>query len=159
MIKDAPGVSMLSVALYFSSPYPVTQETLPTIFQLTGKSLQWVTAHAINTAKFEVILLYNVACPFCMMTSSNGNIFRVIGPLCWSPVDSPHRGKWRGALVFSLIYAWTNDWANNLDTSDLRRHSAHYDVTVICVSIPIWQPCWWLFSYVIRTKDLGAFST
>ena len=24
-----------------------------------------------------------------------------------SPVDSPHKGHWRRALVFSLIYAWT----------------------------------------------------
>ena len=69
------------------------------------------------------------------MTSSNGNIFRVTGPL-WrgfhrSPVDSPLKGQWRGALVFSLIYAWTNGWANNRDAGDLRRHHAHYDVTVM----------------------------
>ena len=31
-----------------------------------------------------------------------------------TPVDSPHKGQWRGgALMFSLICAWTNDWANN----------------------------------------------
>ena len=24
-----------------------------------------------------------------------------------SPVNSPHKGQWRGALTFSLIYAWT----------------------------------------------------
>ena len=28
-----------------------------------------------------------------------------------SLVDSPHRGKWRRALMFSLIWAWTNGWA------------------------------------------------
>ena len=27
-----------------------------------------------------------------------------------SPVDSPHKGQW---LMFSLMSAWTNDWANN----------------------------------------------
>ena len=32
-----------------------------------------------------------------------------------SPVDSPHKGRWRGALMISLIYAWTNGWANNRD--------------------------------------------
>ena len=48
-----------------------------------------------------------------------------------SPVDSPHKCQWRGALVFSLICAWTNDWANNWDDGDLRRHRAHYDVTVM----------------------------
>ena len=47
------------------------------------------------------------------------------------PMDSPHKGQWRGALMFSLICAWTNGWANNRDPGDLRRHRAHYDATVI----------------------------
>ena len=47
------------------------------------------------------------------------------------PVNSPHKGQWRRALMFSLIYAWTNGWANNRDTGDLRRHRAHYVVTVM----------------------------
>ena len=45
-----------------------------------------------------------------------------------STVNSPHRGQWRGALMFSLIY-WTSGWVNNRYAGDLRRHSAHYDVT------------------------------
>ena len=32
-----------------------------------------------------------------------------------SSVDSPHKGQWRGALMFSLICAYTNVWANNRD--------------------------------------------
>ena len=48
-----------------------------------------------------------------------------------SPVNSPHKGQWRGALMFSLIYAWTNDWVRNRKAGDLRRHWAHYDVTVM----------------------------
>ena len=47
------------------------------------------------------------------------------------PVDSPHKGQWRGALMFSLIYARTNDSANNLDIGDLRRYRTHYDVNVM----------------------------
>ena len=35
-----------------------------------------------------------------MTTSSNGNVFRVTGPVCGSPVNSPHKGQWRGALCF-----------------------------------------------------------
>ena len=46
-------------------------------------------------------------------------------------VNSPHRGQWRGAVMFSLIFVWTNDWVNNRDAGDLRRHRAHYDVTVM----------------------------
>ena len=50
-----------------------------------------------------------------------------------SPVDSPHKGQWRGALMFSLICAWTNGCANNLDAGDLTCHRACYDVTVMCL--------------------------
>ena len=39
--------------------------------------------------------------------------------------------QWRGALMFSLIYAWKNGWANNRDADDLRSHCADYDVTVM----------------------------
>ena len=46
-----------------------------------------------------------------------------------SPVNSPHKGQWRGALMFSLICAWINDWVNNGEAGDLRCHRAHYVVT------------------------------
>ena len=48
-----------------------------------------------------------------------------------SPVNSPHKGQWRGALMFSLS-VWKNGWVNNREAGDLRRHRAHYDVTVMC---------------------------
>ena len=48
-----------------------------------------------------------------------------------SPVNSPYKGQWRDALTFSLICAWTNDWVNHRDASDLRRNRAHYDVTLM----------------------------
>ena len=54
-----------------------------------------------------------------------------------SPVNSPHKGQWRGALMFSLIGAWTNCWANNRDAGDLRRHRAHNDVYVMRNNIHI----------------------
>ena len=48
-----------------------------------------------------------------------------------SPVNSLHKGQWRGALMFSLICTWIYDWVNNREAGDLRHHRAHYDVTVI----------------------------
>ena len=48
-----------------------------------------------------------------------------------SPVNPPHKGQWRGALMFSLIYVWINGWVNNRETGDLRRYRAHYDVIVM----------------------------
>ena len=69
-----------------------------------------------------------------MMTSSNGNIFRVTGPL-WgeftqSSVNSPHKGQWRGALMISLIRTWRDGWVNNRDAGGLWRNGAHYGVIV-----------------------------
>ena len=53
-----------------------------------------------------------------------------------SPVNSPHKGQWRGALMFSLICVWINGWVNNGEACDLRRYRAYYDVTVMR-----WQNC------------------
>ena len=101
---------------------------------------------------------YNVTSSL-MITSPNGNIFHVTGPLCVrgiqrSPVNSPHKGQWRGALIFSLICAWTNDWVSNRCAGDLRRHRAQYDVTVMSLAefihrmIPDSTYRWWIKEYV-----------
>ena len=56
-------------------------------------------------------------------------------PFVWgihrSPVNSLHKGQWRGALMFSLICTLTNGWVNNREAGDLRRHRAHYDFIVM----------------------------
>ena len=48
-----------------------------------------------------------------------------------SPANSPHKGQWRGALMFSLICVWINGWVSNREAGDLRRNLAHYDVIVM----------------------------
>ena len=70
-----------------------------------------------------------------MMTSTNGNIFRVTGPLCgeftghrWIPRTTASDAE----LWYFLWSAhWINGWVNNREAGDLRRHRAHYDVIVI----------------------------
>ena len=61
-----------------------------------------------------------------MMTSSNGNNFPRYWPFVRgihrSPVNSPHKGQWRGALMFSLIGDRINGWVNNREAGDLKRH-------------------------------------
>ena len=47
-----------------------------------------------------------------------------------SPVNSPHKGQWRGGLMFSLICDWMINWVTNRD-GDLRRNQAHYDAIVM----------------------------
>ena len=48
-----------------------------------------------------------------------------------SPMNSPQKGQWRGALMLYLICVWINGWINNREAGDLRRYRAHYDVTVM----------------------------
>ena len=48
-----------------------------------------------------------------------------------SPVNSPHKGQWRGALMFTLICTRIKGWVNNREAGDLRRYRAHYDVIVM----------------------------
>ena len=69
-----------------------------------------------------------------MMTSSNGSIFRVAGPLWGEPPvigGFPSQRPVTRSFDVSLICAWTNGWINNRDAGDLRRHRTHYDVTVM----------------------------
>ena len=113
------------------------------VFTINGILLLWAywVRHAASSSfKFwQIILGLDFAgymqghCWLINMTSLNGNNIRVTGSLCGkihlSPMNSPHKGLWRGASMFSLICAWTNGWVNTRDAVDLRRHRAYYDVT------------------------------
>ena len=75
--------------------------------------------------------------------------------IIWSAVNSPHTGLWRGALLFSLIFAWINVWGNKCEPGDLRRHRAHHDVTVMLVA---WQPIV-VFEFFVKCADLATLFT
>ena len=71
-----------------------------------------------------------------MMTSSNGNIFRVTGQLCgeftgprWIP-----RTKASDAELWWFICVWTNDSVKTREAGDLRRFRAYYGVIVLSSS-------------------------
>ena len=61
--------------------------------------------------------------------------FSVLLALCAgkSPVtgEFPAQKPMTGMFDFSLIWASINDWVSNREAGDLRRHRAHYDVTVM----------------------------
>ena len=69
-----------------------------------------------------------------------------------SPVNSTYDGQRRGALMFSLTYAWINDWVNTRDSGDLRRHCSNYDVTVT-TQMKVVLVCW----VVIPQEDCVLF--
>ena len=64
---------------------------------------------------------------FIMMTSSNGNNFRVTGPL-WGE-STGHR--WISPTEASDAELWCFLWSAPEPKVDLRGHRAHYDVTIM----------------------------
>ena len=98
--------------------------------QQKWQALTWINGDPVHWCKHAASIMKHSH----MMTSSNGNIFCVTA-ICagihQSPVNSPHKGQWREALMVSLICAWINSWVNNGEAGDLRRHHGHYDVTVM----------------------------
>ena len=76
-----------------------------------------------------------------MMTSSKWNHFLRYWPFVHrihrSPVNSPHKGQRRGALMFSLNCVWVSGWMNNREAGDFRRHHTHYDVNEMVKCTPI----------------------
>ena len=57
--------------------------------------------------------------------------FAALLAICAVPVNSSHKGQWRGALMLPFICAWINGWVNNREAGDVRRNQAHYDVNVM----------------------------
>ena len=86
-----------------------------------------------------------------MMTSSNGNIFRATGSLCWEFTGhqwiSSTKPVMRSFDVFFDLHLNKQAWVNNQDASNLRRRHAHYDVTVM-------MPALLLLSYVWDTLQM-----
>ena len=88
--------------------------------------------HYWGTIPFFFLFLL---CNSNIMTSWDGNIFRVTGPLCgeftghrWiSHTKANDTELW----CWFWICAWINDWVNNPEAGDLRRRRDHYDGTVM----------------------------
>ena len=79
-----------------------------------------------------------------------------------SPVNSPRKGQWRGALMFSLICAWINGWVNNREVGNLRHHRAHYDVIVIHIDYVLCIRCFHhtiAFTIIIYSLERNHSST
>ena len=100
--------------------------------------------HFRSTAIFADLFTVDISCTNCLDSGPGAWIHDDIIkwkhlPQYWSfvmgihrtPMNSPHKGQWRSALMFSMICAWTNGWANHWNASDLSHQHAHYDVTAM----------------------------
>ena len=93
------------------------------------------------------------------MTSSNGNIFRVPGPLCGEFNGErwiPHTQASDAELWCFLWSARINAWVNNREAGYLRRHRAHYDVIVMITWFYLTQTIYWAgTTRICSTYKLG----
>ena len=80
------------------------------------------------------------------MRSSNGNFFRVTGPLWGESLTTASNAE---LWCFLWSCAWTNGW----DVGDLRRRRAHYDVSVMG------RPINHLYDFVYGTQPRGVEGT
>ena len=74
------------------------------------------------------------------------------------PVNSPHKGQWRGAWMFSLISACINAWVNNREAGDLRRHRGHYDAIVMVSHCFALSKQWPIVLTYLRLDKMSAIS-
>ena len=111
--------------------------------------LKWMQLSTFDIESTLALPTGKMSLPESMWTQMSGDIGHI--PISWwrhqmetfsallalcagnspVPVNSPHKGQWRGSLMFSLICAWINGWVNNREAGDLRRNHAHYDVNVM----------------------------
>ena len=108
--------------------------------QIFDKRIDRQISIAIKKVAFErqsKYLMYSQLCltvslTVCsrMMTSSNGNIFRVTGPLCGEFPSQRSLTRTFDAF-FDLQMNKRLSKLNNRDTGDLRCHRALYDVTAM----------------------------
>ena len=79
-----------------------------------------------NTDGRAILRMYSISmgCDFLPKphTASHDDVIK------WK--NSPHKGQWRGSLMFSIICTRIDGWVNYREAGDLRRHHAHYDVIV-----------------------------
>ena len=99
-----------------------------------------------------------ISCYQLMMTSSNETKNAALLAICAgnSPVtgEFPHKGQWRGGLMFSVICACINSSVNNRKAGDLRRRHAHYDVTAMHCRANVFNHCCANF---LKTSNKFAF--
>ena len=107
--------------------------TWPGYYRVTQKLL--MILRDTGFSEYHIGSLYLRNSWYTMMTSSNGNIFRVTSHLCgeftgprWIPRTKASDAE---LWCFCLICVRINGWLNNREAGYLRRYRAHYDVTVM----------------------------
>ena len=145
-----PGSALVQVMGCSAPSHYMNQCWLIVNWTLTNK-LRWIldryTKHfihenAIKNVVYEMAVILSIntlGVQICAWWRHQMETFSALLAICAGnspvPVNSPHKGQWRGALMFTLICARINGWVNNREAGDLRRYRAHYDVIVMCSNV------------------------
>ena len=114
----------------------VGQNEQPTpIIHIFWQSFFWKKYFLLQFIEIKIFLIFDVLCHDDVIKWKHfPRYWPFVRGIHRSPVNSPHKGQWRGALMFCLIRAWINSWVNNCEAGDLRRYLAHCDVIVMYFS-------------------------
>ena len=147
IFTDAADVCFFVFIFWFENCFSSIQISL-TFFQ--GSSSQWVSIEPDNGLVLnrwqaiiwtnDGLILWHICVPQPRWVHDDVIKWKHF-PRYWpfvrgihrSSVNSPHKGQWRGALMFSSIWTSTNGLANNRGAGDLRRRRAHHDVIVMWI--------------------------
>ena len=120
MASGSGGGSLTSCLLGPVDLWASNQNTIISIGKEKASARQWPLCSGINVLHDDVIKWKHFP-----------RYWPFVRGIHRSPVNSMHKGQWRGDLMFSLICARLNGRVNNGEAGDLRRHRAHYDVIVM----------------------------
>ena len=140
--------SVIHIRFYMLFGNDVSFAILSIVAQYIAKELsaihrKWPAPqyHSIQTIPHKIICVIwywfkpnSMGTGFDMMTSSNGNIFSVTGPLCGEftgPGEFPTQRPVTQSFDVFFDLCLNNGWVNNREAGDLRRHCGHYDVNVM----------------------------
>ena len=104
------------------------------VIPFTLKCDMWFFIHILTSELFKAWMSYYIPCKahYDVIKWNHFTRYRpLVRGIHRSPVNSPDKCQWCGALMFSLNCAWINGWVNKREAGDLGRHRAHYDVTVM----------------------------
>ena len=136
LAKEICTIMVISLANILELPQSCTK---PLIYQYEKRNSVSKTAKSILSTLCD-ILVPQSAMYYCHDEVIKWKDFlrywHFVWGIHWSPVNSPHEGQCRGALMFSLICVSINGWVNNLYAGDLRCYCTHYDIIVM--ERPLW---------------------
>ena len=115
-----------------------TRSSVTTVLNMHPCISSFLQVNPYHVGPGKLDQFYSCSCPGSLYVQHDEVIKWKHFPRYWpfvqgihqSPVNSPHKGQWCRALMFSLIWAWINSSVSNRGAGDLRRHGAHYDITI-----------------------------